>query len=581
MSKVKNIEEYKLKKIKWDYDFVQTDKNGYEYPINSKENIKILLDSYGIIVRFNLLTKRMEIKTNYKICCENLNSFVVEIKDLITKHKFKGELAINRVNGILESIAWDNRFNPIYEYFKTLDYKKSNSLEEVTKMFDLLPLRFPDHREFYFNMYLKWLRHFIIAHFEDEFRPQLCLILKGKQRSGKSTWIRNLIPPQLRKIYFHDKQLNFDSKDCLSEITTKMLVEIGELGDSFQDINKIKMFMTQDKDEMRTPYATYANIHKRYTVFAGTVNDDEFLRDETGNTRFPVIEIDKNLNFKALNDINNDKFWSEVLYNYFNISKVHYLEGEEVSYINELNQRYKKYSYELSLLESVFDFENNKKTKYWLKSCDIWRILGKKQRVSKNRITRELKACKGIITKEKNRHLYFALNKPYESDLPKDFEWIFEVAVDGYKEELKKDIGDIITLKNQAINYIKSIIETNELIEFKSVINDKEIQLELNRDKTVTHIIQQKVKKNLENDKKYEFVFDLSKVNLNMNYPTRTVCKLYLENNVLVSPECKESENTNMIRSFYKKLNIKPGMTYDEVDRVINGNKKESSEDSM
>ncbi len=74
------------------------------------------------------------------------------------------------------------------------------------------------------------------------------------------------------------------------------IVEIGELDSSFKkDVARLKGFITGDTDKVRRPYARADSEYQHRTVFCATVNEDNFLVDSTGNSRWwtlPVIRID-------------------------------------------------------------------------------------------------------------------------------------------------------------------------------------------------------------------------------------------------------------------------------------------------
>ena len=76
------------------------------------------------------------------------------------------------------------------------------------------------------------------------------------------------------------------------------IVEIGELDSSFKkDVARLKGFLTNDCDKLRRPYARGESEYPRRTVFAATVNDDRFLVDNTGNTRWWTIPV-KSLDYE-------------------------------------------------------------------------------------------------------------------------------------------------------------------------------------------------------------------------------------------------------------------------------------------
>jgi putative DNA primase/helicase len=92
-----------------------------------------------------------------------------------------------------------------------------------------------------------------------------------------------------------DHHLDAGNKDSLISAITHWVVEIGELDSSFKkDIARLKGFLTSDRDKVRRPYGRSDSEYPRRTVFCATVNDDNFLVDSTGNSRWwtiPVIAI--------------------------------------------------------------------------------------------------------------------------------------------------------------------------------------------------------------------------------------------------------------------------------------------------
>lgn len=55
----------------------------------------------------------------------------------------------------------------------------------------------------------------------------------------------------------------------------------------------LKGFITSDSDRVRRPYARSESIYERRTLFVATVNEANFLVDNTGNSRWWTIAVDK------------------------------------------------------------------------------------------------------------------------------------------------------------------------------------------------------------------------------------------------------------------------------------------------
>jgi len=123
------------------------------------------------------------------------------------------------------------------------------------------------------------------------------LTLQGPQGIGKTSWIRSLVTPQILRdtTVLLGHHLDAGNKDSIITAVSHWLVELGELDSSFKkDIARLKGFITGTSDKVRRPYAMADSEYQRRTVFCATVNEQNFLVDPTGNSRWwtiPVIAI--------------------------------------------------------------------------------------------------------------------------------------------------------------------------------------------------------------------------------------------------------------------------------------------------
>src|SRR5690606_6798161 len=112
------------------------------------------------------------------------------------------------------------------------------------------------------------------------------LILEGAQGAGKSTALS-----VLGGEWFMDSPFSLGDKDAYQTIRGKWIVELGEL-DRFNkaESTKAKQFFSAYIDTCRESYGRRTIDVPRQCVFAGTTNQDEYLKDTTGNRRYwPVL----------------------------------------------------------------------------------------------------------------------------------------------------------------------------------------------------------------------------------------------------------------------------------------------------
>ena len=134
------------------------------------------------------------------------------------------------------------------------------------------------------------------------------LILEGHQGARKSTALKILAGEN----WFTDELPDLGSKDAAIHMQGVWIVEIAELDAIGRaEVSRIKAFLTRTTDRFRPPYGRHTVEIRRQCVFAGTVNPDTYLRDETGNRRFWPIRCG-DIDIESLRR-DRDQLWAEAV----------------------------------------------------------------------------------------------------------------------------------------------------------------------------------------------------------------------------------------------------------------------------
>jgi predicted P-loop ATPase len=120
------------------------------------------------------------------------------------------------------------------------------------------------------------------------------VILIGPQDTLKSTLCRTLA---MQDDWFTDSvAFEGSPQNIVPQLFGKLVVELAELdGMAQREVNYIKRFLSAQSDNVTLKYEAFASDHARRCVFVGSSNEDNPLRDATGNRRFLPIRIDRKI----------------------------------------------------------------------------------------------------------------------------------------------------------------------------------------------------------------------------------------------------------------------------------------------
>lgn len=211
------------------------------------------------------------------------------------------------------------------------------------------------------------------------------LVLTGPQGIGKTWFIRQLAS-RVPNGFLEGATLDPSNKDSVMTIASHWIVELGELDATFRksDLAQLKAFITKRVDKFRRPYAKKDSEFGRRTVMAGTVNDPEFLYDNTGNRRFWVIQVDA---IHIDQSIDIQQLWAEAK-TWYDAGETWHLNQQEQLSLNQHNAQFEVVDPVSEKIQIKFDFQNMTKTT-WLTATRIAEIAlfdrptkGEVQRVS-------------------------------------------------------------------------------------------------------------------------------------------------------------------------------------------------------
>lgn len=151
------------------------------------------------------------------------------------------------------------------------------------------------------------------------------MILEGKQGCGKSTSLSMIAGK-----WHLETTMKSDSKDFFLQFKGKLIVEFSE-GETLSrsETKQMKAMISTQTDTYRAPYGRVMKDVPRRCIFAMTTNQDEYLKDESGNRRFyPVEVVSPIVDFTWIKE-NRQQLFAEALHRVENLKEsIHEYPGD-------------------------------------------------------------------------------------------------------------------------------------------------------------------------------------------------------------------------------------------------------------
>ena len=139
----------------------------------------------------------------------------------------------------------------------------------------------------------KWFVAMVASWMKDEVVNHTVLVLVGRQGIFKTTWLDNLIPPELRAYSSKLPLSGQISKDDRLRLCENAMLNIDELDAMCgREMNIVKSLLTSTDVNERAAYGRLKERRVRLASFCASTNKREFLTDVTGNRRWLPFEVE-------------------------------------------------------------------------------------------------------------------------------------------------------------------------------------------------------------------------------------------------------------------------------------------------
>jgi len=254
------------------------------------ENFQYLLDGYDIRVSYDVIKKRLVVLIpEHTGSVDNHESVILAV---INSLATLNGMSIGQVPAMLIALGDRKLRNTVADWIMGRSW---DGVDRLPAFYETIQERQGYPPQLKKILLRRWLLSAVAAVLKPHgFHSRGVLVLQGSQGIGKTRFFSALVPDAALRdqVVLLGHHLDAANKDSTTTAITHWIVELGELdGTLKRDIASLKSFITKDADKVRRPYGKTDSEYQRRTTFGATVNDHNFLVDDS-NTRFWTIAVE-------------------------------------------------------------------------------------------------------------------------------------------------------------------------------------------------------------------------------------------------------------------------------------------------
>ncbi|WP_257622197.1 virulence-associated E family protein [Aeromonas jandaei] len=269
-----------------------TDEKGK--PLKTSANLWAVLEHRGWVYRYNTMTVTPELMTAEG---RRLGKTDEGQRSALVDACQRAEVPDAAIDEHLIALCQSNSYHPVREWLEA--GPKWDEVRRVDAVLATLNATEPDYAA---AVLRPWLVGCVAALYEQRWLSKLVPVLVGGQSFKKSAWVNRLAAVVAGSTL--DCSIDPNKPDDVRRAVSAWIVELAELETTTRhESGALKAFITRDVDRFRIPYAKSFTEKSRQTAFIATVNGTDFLKDQTGNARFAVIEMAGAADLDRLNEL--------------------------------------------------------------------------------------------------------------------------------------------------------------------------------------------------------------------------------------------------------------------------------------
>ena len=282
-------------------------RNHKDVPIANEENVyRIMKADKNLAKEFRYNTFSGIIETSYGNKADRFVPFqrehITSVRMYLQRtYSFLQTIGHGPVEDSMMTLAHELEVSPPAEYIRSIEWDKKSRLDTW-----LSSVYHVEDNEYHQKVGSNWMKGLVKRLIEPGCKFDYVIVFEGEQGTKKSTSLAILGGSWHVETVFAP-----DNKDFFMLLSGNAIVEFSE-GETLSrtESKRLKAVITMTNDKYRMPYDRSTKEFPRQCVFAMTTNQDQYLKDETGNRRWLPVKCIGVADVEWLKE-NRDQLFSE------------------------------------------------------------------------------------------------------------------------------------------------------------------------------------------------------------------------------------------------------------------------------
>jgi predicted P-loop ATPase len=198
---------------------------------------------------------------------------------------------------------------------------------------------------------------------------QILCFISDEQGIGKSTFARQILPPDWRMFYFNETMSDYANKDSKIATCTNLLINLDEIkkATSTKEQDNLKALVTMAVCNERLPYRNNAQTLLKRASFFATTNDSNIIQAIENSRRHLIIPV-KTIDYA--DTINHDRLYAD-LYDQLLHGQKAYLDRPAIRKVMERNEAHRERCAEEEIFLANVIKPDEQHTGMWLTATEI------------------------------------------------------------------------------------------------------------------------------------------------------------------------------------------------------------------